>query len=91
MDNNLSERKLREAALGRKNYYGSGATWSGDLTVALFTIFQTAKHNGLDPIKYLTAYLHAAANNDGKPPNNVDDFLPWHLSSEQKTAWQLPV
>jgi hypothetical protein len=28
MDNNLSERRLRGPALGRKNYYGSGALWS---------------------------------------------------------------
>ncbi len=90
MDNNLSERKLREAALGRKNYYGSGAIWSGDLMVALFTIFQTARHNGLDPIKYLTAYLHAAANNGGKTPDNIDNFLPWHLSLEQRMAWKHP-
>lgn len=90
MDNNLSERKLREAALGRKNYYGSGAIWSGDLMVALFTIFQTARHNGLDPIKYLTAYLHAAANNGGKPPDNIDNFLPWQLSLEQRMAWKHP-
>ncbi len=90
MDNNLSERKLREAALGRKNYYGSGALWSGDLTAALFTIFQTARHNGLDPIKHLTAYLHAAANNGGKPPENMDSFLPWNLSPEQKIAWKTP-
>ena len=90
MDNNLSERKLREAALGRKNYYGSGAIWSGDLTAALFTIFQTARHNGLDPIKYLTAYLHAAANNRGKAPTNIDNFLPWNLSKEQKVMWKHP-
>jgi len=90
MDNNLSERKLREAVLGRKNYYGSGSVWSGDLTAALFTIFQTARHNGLDPIKYLTAYLHACANNHGNPPRNIDDFLPWNLSQEQKISWKIP-
>ena len=90
MDNNLSERKLREAVLGRKNYYGSGAVWSGDLTAALFTIFQTARHNGLDPIKYLTAYLHACADNHGKAPVNIDDFLPWNLSQEQKISWKIP-
>lgn len=91
MDNNLSERMLREAALGRKNYYGSGAIWSGDLTAALFSIFQTARRNGLDPVKYLTAYLHAAANNHGKVPADIDHFLPWNLSEDQKTAWKPPV
>jgi transposase len=90
MDNNLSERKLREAALGRKNYYGSGAVWSGDLTATLFTIFQTARHNGLDPVKYLTAYLHAIANNHGKVPADIDCFLPWNLSKDQKAAWKPP-
>ena len=90
MDNNLSERMLREAALGRKNYYGSGALWSGDLTAALFSIFQTARRNGLDPVKYLTAYLHAVADNHGKVPSDIDRFLPWNLSEDQKAAWKPP-
>jgi transposase len=29
MDNNESERRLRDPAVGRKNYYGSGSVWSG--------------------------------------------------------------
>lgn len=90
MDNNLSERKLREAALARKNYYGCGSQWSGDLTAALFTIFQTARLNHLHPKKYLKAYLEACAENRGKSPDNIDDFLPWNLSEEQKTAWKYP-
>ena len=90
MDNNLSERMLREAALGRKNYYGSGAVWSGDLTAALFSIFQTARRNGLDPVKYLTVYLQAVANNHGKVPTDIDCFLPWNLSEDQKAAWKPP-
>ena len=30
MDNNQAERALRGPVVGRKNYYGSGAQWSGD-------------------------------------------------------------
>jgi transposase len=41
MDNNRSERRLRGPALGRKNYYGSGALWSGRLAAALFSILAT--------------------------------------------------
>ena len=88
MDNNLSERKLREPVLGRKNYYGCGSQWSGDLTASLFTIFQTARLNQLHPKKYLKAYLQAVALNQGKPPDNLDDFLPWNLKEEQKSAWK---
>jgi transposase len=90
MDNNISERALRELALGRKNYYGCGSQWSGDLTAALFTIFQTAKLNNLHPKKFLKSYLEACAQNKGKPPDNIDDFLPWNLSKEQKSEWQYP-
>ena len=90
MDNNLSERKLRELALGRKNYYGCGSTWSGDLSAALFTLFQTAKLNHVHPKKFLKAYLEACAKNRGNPPDNIDAFLPWNLSEEQKLAWQHP-
>ena len=35
-DGQQSERALRGPVVGRKNYYGSGATWSGELTATLF-------------------------------------------------------
>ena len=41
MDNDASERKIRGPAVGRKNYYGSGALWSGDLSAMMFSIFAT--------------------------------------------------
>ena len=37
LDNNASERQVRGPALGRKNYYGSGALWSGRLAATLFS------------------------------------------------------
>ena len=33
MDNNYGERLIRGPAVGRKNYYGSGAEWSGRLAI----------------------------------------------------------
>ena len=41
LDNNASERQARGPALGRKNYYGSGALWSGRLAAMLFSLFAT--------------------------------------------------
>jgi transposase len=35
MDNNESERRLRNPVIGRKNYYGSGALWSGALAAMM--------------------------------------------------------
>jgi len=90
MDNNESERRLRDPAVGRKNYYGSGSVWSGMLTAICFTIFQTLLKNKLDPQKWFTAYFEACAPNGGRPPENLDEFLPWNLSDEQKEAWACP-
>lgn len=87
MDNNEAERCLRNPVVGRKNYYGSGSVWSGQLSATLFTIFQTLLTNRLSPIKFLSAYFQACAYNRGQPPKNIDGFLPWNLSTEQKVAW----
>jgi transposase len=90
MDNNESERRLRNPVVGRKNYYGSGSIWSGMLTAFLFTIFQTLLLNHIDPQKFLMAYFEACARNGGRPPEDVEAFLPWNLSEERKTAWKYP-
>jgi len=84
MDNNQSERTLRIAALCRKNYYGSGCEWSGKLAVWLFSIVATLKKHGVNPRKWLTAYLQACAQAGGKAPEDVDKWLPWKLSAQQK-------
>lgn len=90
MDNNESERQLRDPVVGRKNYYGSGSVWSGALTAILFTIFQTLLKTHVDPQKWLFAYFEACARNGGCPPEEIDAFLPWNLSEEQKPAWGYP-
>jgi transposase len=84
MDNNQSERTLRIAALCRKNYYGSGSEWSGKLAVWMFSIVATLKKHRLNPRKWLTAYLQACAEAGGKAPEDVNKWLPWNLTAQQK-------
>ena len=91
MDNNESERRLRNPVVGRKNYYGSGSIWSGTLSAILFTLFQTLLLNHIDPQKHLVAYFEACARNGGKPPEDLEAFLPWNLSEERKADWQYPL
>jgi transposase len=86
MDNNASERTLRIAALCRKNFYGSGCEWSGKLAASMFSIMATLKKHRLNPRKWLTAYLQACAEAGGKAPQDVDQWLPWNLSAQQKQA-----
>jgi len=84
MDNNEAERRLRMPVVGRKNYYGSGAVWSGTLSAMLFTIFQTVLINNINPKLFLQAYFEACAKNGGEAPDNIDEFLPWNLSDKKK-------
>ena len=90
MDNNESERRLRNPIIGRKNYYGSGSVWSGRLSAMLFTLFQTLLLNRIDPKKFMLAYFQACAHNGGRPPSDMVAWLPWNLTSEQKAAWLYP-
>lgn len=87
MDNNEAERRLRNPVVGRKNYYGSGSVWSGALAATTFTLLQTLLLNHINPQAFLMAYFDACAHNGGKPPDDIDSYLPWNLSEEQKTAW----
>jgi len=92
MDNNQAERCLRNPVVGRKNYYGSGALWSGILSAMLFTFFQTYLKNHLDPQQFLLAFFEACARNGGRPleEQDLEAWLPWNLSDEQKHAWAYP-
>jgi transposase len=90
MENNEAERDLRNAVLGRKSFYGSGAVWSGQLTAALYTILETVARNGLNPYRYLHVYFEACAKNGGKPPEDITGYLPWSLSPEVRSALQAP-
>jgi transposase len=84
MDNNLSERRLRGPALGRKNYYGSGALWSGRLAATCFSILATLKLWQINPRLWLNWYLQSCAAAGSKAPNDIEPFLPWNLSEDMR-------
>ena len=84
MDNNTSEQLARGPAVARKNFYGSGSQWSGQLAAALFSIFATLSMWKLNPRKWLTWYFEHCAAAGGKIPDNIQLFLPWNLSEEKK-------
>jgi len=86
MDNNTAERIQRGPVVGRKNYYGSGALWSGQLAAMLFSLFQTLSLWNINPRLWLTAYLTACAEAGGKAPPDASPWLPWNLPPAQ---WKL--
>lgn len=83
MDNNPAERTVRHAVVGRKNFYGSGSQWSGELTATMYSVLLTVKLWELNPRTWLSTYLHACAENGNQPPSDLNPFLPWTMSAEQ--------
>jgi transposase len=89
MDNNRAERVQRGPVVLRKNSYGSGAVWAGELAAMLFSVFQTLSLWNINPRVWLTAYLQACAKAGGKAPAALEDFLPWKMSEQKRQEWSL--
>jgi len=83
MDNNLAERAVRPAVIGRKNFYGSGSEWSGQLMATMYSLLMTARRWRLNPRSWLTCYLQACADNGNRAPSDLDAFLPWAMDAGQ--------
>jgi transposase len=83
MDNNAAERALRGPVVGRKNFYGSGACWSGQLAVMAFSVFQTLLLWQVNPKTWLERFFRACAEHGGKPLGDVSVFLPWNMSTNE--------
>ena len=88
LDNNYGERLIRGPAVGRKNYYGSGAEWSGRLAMMMFSIFATLILWKINPRAWLNWYFAACAAKGGQAVDNPESFLPWNLFEARLTELQ---
>jgi len=75
IDNNASERALRVAALGRKNFLFVGTDDAGENLAGLYSLIATCETNGVNPVDYLADVLlrvqtHAASRIDELLPHN---------------------
>jgi transposase len=86
MDNNVAERDARLAVVGRKNFYGSGAQWSGQLAATMYSVLMTVKLWKLNARTWLSAYLQACAANGNRAPPDIDAFLPWAMDAARLAA-----
>ncbi|WP_298233482.1 IS66 family transposase [uncultured Azohydromonas sp.] len=86
LDNNAAERALRLAVVGRKNFYGSGSQWSGEMAATLMSLLMTVKLWKINARTWLSAYLNVCANEGGKPPSDISAFIPWQMNEAQLAA-----
>jgi transposase len=90
LDNNAAERAERGPVVGRKNYYGSGAVWSGRLAAIMFSLLETLRLWNLDAHLWLTGYLNACAAQGGGALTDVRGWLPWRMTEAERVALRLP-
>lgn len=57
IDNNLSERRVRPVAIGRKNYLFMGSDNGGKTAATLYSIMASAKANQVEPFAYVRDLL----------------------------------
>ena len=69
MDNNTAERTLRNPAVGRKNYYGSGSVWSAHLAAMMFSVLQTILLWGLKPSPLVERLFASVCGQRGAEPS----------------------
>ena len=53
IDNNVSERRLRDQAIGRKNWLFLGSEQAGERAAVIYTIIAGAKRHRIEPWAYL--------------------------------------
>ena len=89
LDNNAAERQVRGPVVGRKNYYGSGAVWAGQLAAVMFSILETLRLWGLNAQPWLTGYLSACAAQGGGALTELRRWLPWRMTEAERAALKL--
>ena len=80
LDNNRAERAMRGVAIGRKNYLFMGSEGGGKAAAIAYTLIETAKLNGVDPLAWLTDTLARVADHK---INRIDELLPWRYALNQ--------
>jgi transposase len=81
IDNNASERAMRPAALGRKNYLFAGSDEGGRTTAVLYTLTQTCRRHRIDPFAYLQDVLTRLPKGDFQ---ELADLFPHRWAAAQR-------
>ena len=77
IDNNRAERAIKPFVIGRKAWLFANTYGGADASAMLYSLVETAKANGLQPIDYLMSlFKQWPLINDS---DNIDHLLPWNI------------
>jgi transposase len=86
MENNKAELAIRWEVIARKSIYGCRSLNSAKLLETMATITVTLEQNKLSVRDWLMSYLMACAQNGGKPPADISNWLPWNKKASDHPA-----
>jgi transposase len=84
LDTNTVERAIRPLCLSRKNALFASGDDGGARWAAIASLVETAKLNGVDPLRYFTDLLTRLVN--GWPNDRIDELMPWCWAKPQPSA-----
>ena len=79
MTNNISERAIKPFVIDRKNFLFSNTQNGAESSLIFFSLQQTARANGLNPIEYIKYVI----DNIGSNPSDekLESLLPWNFKN----------
>lgn len=79
ISNSLAENCIRPFVIGRKNWLFAGSPKGAAASAGIYTLLETARANGLTPMKYIKYILSDMPGSSFlEHPEYLDDYLPWN-------------
>ncbi len=90
IDNNLSERTVKIAAIGRRNWLFVGSRLGGERAAILYSLVASCKANGVEPLAYLTDLFKTLPLLDASDEAALNAHLPdrW-LTTHPEHVWEI--
>jgi transposase len=80
IDNNPAENAIRPFVVGRKNWLFSASIAGAKASANLYSLIETAKANGLEPLAYLNTVFTRLPQADSLEA--IERLLPWNQKQE---------
>ena len=77
LSNNLSENSIRPVTVGRRNWLFCDTTDGANASMAVYSLLETARANGLNPYKYME-YILEARPDERMTDKELEALSPWN-------------
>jgi transposase len=84
ISNNRAERSIKPFVIGRKNWLFASSPRGAEASATIYSLVETAKENGLNPLAYMTYLFEQLPNSNWKDPEILDTLLPWSEAIQAK-------